>query len=462
MVGLSLQPWRGNQLASFPHTGFYGLSPVIIQGLLRTTLEEDNKPVKATEIAVRLRCCEEYKVGLVKDSITRVLHEQTQVLWTKPEGQDYGEVGDFASAFRIVLPPDAGGTSSVTFVNYRVYWKVQAVVSVFNKPRMLGAPKKASHVIPLMRHEPPSVPRSPPIRWSSDASASPPPRGFTYDVGVAESSFGPTEELMVNLMLTRLDPQLQLKSVSAVLTRHVCLDRNPVSPRTSDDSDSDGATADDAATFVSTAPLLEPERERTGRTASKGLAIVFGRSSSSKASSSPYPTPKGSSPDPEKSPSEGNSYFTLRRSSGSSQKSTRSTSSHTYLTLEAVLGEAQFGTAFQLRAVVPRKSVTHQYFGETMKTDMAEIWFTLLVKIVVRRGKTDETIELERQRVKIRSTSREEVKAAVIKAARTPPLPPMPQMQSTPPPQMRQRPSMPCVIPSRPTQSGHNNTLWIR
>ena len=44
MVVLSLTPYRGNHARFFPHTGFLGVTPVVIQGMVRTALEEDRKP----------------------------------------------------------------------------------------------------------------------------------------------------------------------------------------------------------------------------------------------------------------------------------------------------------------------------------------------------------------------------------------------------------------------------------
>jgi hypothetical protein len=127
MVVLTLTPYRGNHQRFFPHAGFLGLTPVVIQGTLRTTLEEDRKPLKASSVQVRVRCYEaENTAGKTKGKAMHVLYDMTQEVWSKEEGEAWGDVGDLTRPFRIVLPIDAGGVSTLTFKTYRAWWQVEA------------------------------------------------------------------------------------------------------------------------------------------------------------------------------------------------------------------------------------------------------------------------------------------------------------------------------------------------
>lgn len=58
MVVLTLTPHRGNGARSFPYTGYLGLSPVTLAGVVRTKVEEDRKTLDAAQVLVRVRCYE--------------------------------------------------------------------------------------------------------------------------------------------------------------------------------------------------------------------------------------------------------------------------------------------------------------------------------------------------------------------------------------------------------------------
>lgn len=139
MVVLTLTPYRGNHARSFPHAGFLGLTPVVIQGTVRTALEEDNKALKASELVVRVRCYETElghrpKTRNGTGKATQVVYEQAQILWSKRSTDDWTELGDFQQAFRIVVPVDAvNAVSTSTFRNYRSWWQVEAGQSAVEK-----------------------------------------------------------------------------------------------------------------------------------------------------------------------------------------------------------------------------------------------------------------------------------------------------------------------------------------
>lgn len=58
MVKLTLTPHRGNGARTFPSTGYLGLTPVTLAGVVRVKIEEDLKAVEASSLVIRVRCYE--------------------------------------------------------------------------------------------------------------------------------------------------------------------------------------------------------------------------------------------------------------------------------------------------------------------------------------------------------------------------------------------------------------------
>lgn len=132
MVVLTISPYRGNHQRFFPFAGFLGLTPVVIQGTLKTVMEEDNKPLKASSVFVRVRCYEaDISGGAIKGKGMNVLFDAEQELWRKDEGEEFSSLGDFSKAFRIVIPVEANGVTTATFKNFRTWWQVEAGESSF-------------------------------------------------------------------------------------------------------------------------------------------------------------------------------------------------------------------------------------------------------------------------------------------------------------------------------------------
>lgn len=63
MVKLTLTPHRGNGARTFPSTGFLGMTPVTLAGVVRVKIEEDLKTVEASSLVVRVRCYESLGTG---------------------------------------------------------------------------------------------------------------------------------------------------------------------------------------------------------------------------------------------------------------------------------------------------------------------------------------------------------------------------------------------------------------
>lgn len=159
MLKLSLIAKQGNGVRYFPHAGYLRLTPLKVEGIVRTRIDEDNKPLLCSGLYVALRCYEArlglgLGLGLTSGSSnapcaehgtatgtgnpsptsnTNVLYEIVVPLW-KPEGaeDDYGLLGDGEWPFKIVLPPNASPIcSTVHFQEYRVFWRVEAGAHMF-------------------------------------------------------------------------------------------------------------------------------------------------------------------------------------------------------------------------------------------------------------------------------------------------------------------------------------------
>lgn len=48
------------------------------------------------------------------------------MLWSKPTGLDWGDLGDADFPFRITLPKNVGGYSTANFQDYRIFWRIEA------------------------------------------------------------------------------------------------------------------------------------------------------------------------------------------------------------------------------------------------------------------------------------------------------------------------------------------------
>src|SRR5271170_6403166 len=125
----------------FPFSGFLGLTPIKLEGcmfslsldaLTLTTLPvvctrigSDHKLLPAKSISLSVRCYETRirRVGLLTSNL---LLDYSHSLWSKPDAKDYDEIGDLDFPFRISLPPNVQGLSTLTFPDYRVFWRIEA------------------------------------------------------------------------------------------------------------------------------------------------------------------------------------------------------------------------------------------------------------------------------------------------------------------------------------------------
>ncbi|EJU05719.1 hypothetical protein DACRYDRAFT_46172, partial [Dacryopinax primogenitus] len=147
MVHLSLVPLKGNASRCFPHSGYLGISPVTFQGLLRTRRDPDDRsPIAATMVIVAVRCYEFRlnKAGTIAKQ--NVLASEEHCLWVAANANEPIEVVDWDLPFRITLPVSFGGISTVSHQEYKVSWKIEAII---HHTPMFGLGNRLVKALPL-------------------------------------------------------------------------------------------------------------------------------------------------------------------------------------------------------------------------------------------------------------------------------------------------------------------------
>lgn len=126
MVRLSLSTSKGNAgIRHFPFQGYLGLTPVRVDGLVRTRTDDDLKPVLAASLTVYVRAYESRQPRLGAPH-HRVVAEYLHTVWRAPDGTQYAPLADFDAPFKITLPKRAPGFSTANFQDYRTFWRVEA------------------------------------------------------------------------------------------------------------------------------------------------------------------------------------------------------------------------------------------------------------------------------------------------------------------------------------------------
>lgn len=101
------------------------LADVPPRPVVRVKLDNDGKSLPTKSVTVSIRCYES-RLGRVSVLQSNILVDQTQVLWSKPDSQEYADLGDAEFPFRLTLPPNVAGFSTATFVEYKCTWRVEA------------------------------------------------------------------------------------------------------------------------------------------------------------------------------------------------------------------------------------------------------------------------------------------------------------------------------------------------
>ncbi|KAF8631440.1 hypothetical protein AX17_005117 [Amanita inopinata Kibby_2008] len=223
MVHLILSSPRGNQgLRYFPYSGYLGLTPVNIEGVIGTKLDSDLKPLQAKSISVSVRCYES-RHGRVNIIQSNILAEYTQVLWSKPDNVDYDAISDLEFPFQITLPVDTAGFSTSVFVDYRCLWRVEAVLE--HAPIYgVGSFQVKHFELPLIRYDVPSYEQNPPKPVLSLQTTKPKAPQIRYCVHSPASPVGPLDLVSVPIYLQPLESNVHIRSASLTIERRIQFD----------------------------------------------------------------------------------------------------------------------------------------------------------------------------------------------------------------------------------------------
>lgn len=113
---------------SFPHSGFLGLTKLLVEGVVRTRVEDDRKLMAASSITVSVKCYE----ARTKLTYSRIntLVDATIVLWSSST-HECTDIGDMDLPFRVTVPAHVSGYSNLSFPEYKVFWRLEAGEPLF-------------------------------------------------------------------------------------------------------------------------------------------------------------------------------------------------------------------------------------------------------------------------------------------------------------------------------------------
>ncbi|TFK64083.1 hypothetical protein BDN72DRAFT_286614 [Pluteus cervinus] len=253
MVHLVLSSTKGNQgLRYFPHSGYLGLTPVKVEGIVKTKLDDDLKTLQAKSITISVRCYEA-RLGRVSVVHSNILVDHTTTLWSKPDDADYAPIGDLEFPFKIVVPTKTAGFSTAVFVDYRCSWRVEAIINHIPISG-IGSRQIRHFELPLVRYDLPPyqpTPASPPPLADLPSPSSPSsvkspyarsPR-FQFSINPPTDPIGPHDLVSIPVQLLPLDPSISIRSVSASIDRRITLCPDPPTPPTSPTSNGTSSLA---------------------------------------------------------------------------------------------------------------------------------------------------------------------------------------------------------------------------
>ncbi|ODO11813.1 hypothetical protein I350_00597 [Cryptococcus amylolentus CBS 6273] len=219
MLDLFLVPKHGNAGGrNFPHAGHLGVSPVVVQGKIITKRPSVvPEPFLVRSVSLRVKCTEFRAGGAFEGELQNTLYEQTQTILVPPEGDEYISLGDWESPFRIIIPTDAAvqGRSSMTIREYKVVWRMEAVLEHKTIPYVGNGFTKA-YALELQNYQsPPLMPLSPPspLFIGSDTLCS------WVSINVPHGAFGPGDSFNVAVRVRPENPAVLVKKVSVIFER---------------------------------------------------------------------------------------------------------------------------------------------------------------------------------------------------------------------------------------------------
>ncbi|EJF65635.1 hypothetical protein DICSQDRAFT_96969 [Dichomitus squalens LYAD-421 SS1] len=439
MVKLLLSTTRGNSgNRFFPHQGYLGLTPVRVEGIVRTKLEEDGRPVPAKSLSISIRC---YQSRLTRSRSVRstLVVDHTDVLWVKPPNKEYADVGELELPFKLTLPKRTPGFSTANYQDYRVFWRLEAILDHAPFPAV-GSRIVRYYDLALVRYDlPPSIHLPLPGHALNHTTNKPRAPVVRYNVFAPTTPVGPSDIIHATLLLQPVDPSVAIRSATVSIERRIELHNTPAAPTplvTAGINHVGAASLSPIATFssVSPTPSMYPDEDAPTPTTSR-----FKRGSRSNpqspygpgpwgssqsaldsvttvfSSSSTFPLLSPSSPPPSPSPSS--------VSASPIVSSVPSTSDDILKTLTMTLTTADVTSFTCDSSGVWVKSVGLQWpenrsnsrwaVGETMQSDFASVRFYLRTRVIVAGPSGSETLDLDAREITVVPTSEADRKVAM-------------------------------------------------
>ncbi|KAG7452653.1 uncharacterized protein BT62DRAFT_989758 [Guyanagaster necrorhizus] len=424
MVRLILGSTKGNGVRYFPYTGYLGLTPVKVDGAVLTRLDQDLKMLPARSITVSVRCYE-LVLGRVGVLQSNVLVDYTKVLWEKPEGQEYGEIGDLELPFRFSIPTKVGGLSTASFVEYRCLWRVEAILN--HIPITVVGSRQVKHAeLPLTRYDTPAnfLPshrrqQSTSVPLLDRQTSKPRAPRICYAIKTPSFPVGPMDLVSVHLYLLPNDASVSIRSASAIIERRIHINEASA-PSTVPASYSNTSRPTSQANFEHHSPTLSPLSHSPISSYQDSHHNTHASTSSSSLSSShPTITPNSVFPSTTTlSSAEKRPLLHVGSSSESASTSVpliQSEMPHGRTSVHPVAGMESSGPFTRDQNGILTKTLTVPWpvpksnsrwaVGETVITDFVSVKFFVRVKVVVTSPSGTESLELEERELFIVSTN---------------------------------------------------------
>ncbi|KAJ3811540.1 hypothetical protein F5876DRAFT_39439 [Lentinula aff. lateritia] len=398
-----------NGLRYFPCTGFLGVSNVVVEGVVGTKLDADLKQLPAKQITVSVRCYE-FRLGRIGGVVSsKMVVDYTQVLWSKPDGNEFFDLGEVECPFKITVPPRSGGFSTVSFVEYRCVWRVEASISHAHISGI--GTRLTKHVdLPLVRYDLPAFLPSPRIYMHITAAyldrvvTKPKGLALQYTVWAPREPIGPTDLLPISIHVLPKERNISIRSASVVVERRIQFN----------ESQSPVSTSSSSAIPISPTPSVSSFM--TYSPASQKFPVSSRSFSTMTSPQSGYPSSVSLASD-------------VRPLLPQPQYSRdRSDSSESLVGKPIVLPIAaseSSGPFSQAENGIWSKTLTVQWpsakpssrwgIGETIHSDLVSVRFFARVKIIVTGPHSTESFELDEEEIFTTSTNDAERRLAISK-----------------------------------------------
>ncbi|KAG1754429.1 hypothetical protein EDB19DRAFT_1666409 [Suillus lakei] len=400
-----LSPKGNNGVRFFPCSGYLGLTPLKFEGVVRTEIEQDGKHLPVKDITVFVRCYE-FRHGRLGTVQTNILVEHSVTLWRKPDSQEWAEIGNAEYPFRLSMPPHTiGPSTALYFQEYRICWRIEAVVNHAPIPGV-GSRLLKHYDLYLIRHDlpgnvsPPSPVTPPPTSYLSSLSSKSRGPSLRCRIILPTKPVGPLDIVSLQVTAQPLDPAVSIRSATAVVERRIQFSELPISP---------SGTSTPSAPTLPSHSYLTSNQESHSHDHHSVVANSYDITSAASSSNDLHYPSSTSSLISDTRPLLQQHQSSAPSTSPLTHPSERTTT-HIFAHLESShrFTRDSTGTWHQtLTFSWPDASPSSRWtVGETLQTGMASIRFFVRVKLIVSSPNSSaETVELDDQEIIVVSTN---------------------------------------------------------